>query len=231
MLPTYPDLLLDYAVDGVIQAASLAHADDARRLHAFARKAAADVRAEAAREADTLRAAAATEGYHDGLLKALQAALPLIDALGHEQVALSEAVSRDTHAALRAAAASPQVAIELVCAAFADHRATAAGQTAVLHVPAQDLPLQAALAGEPRLAGLQIRPAARSRPLLEIGCLAWELDASGALADDVVAALDARLPGVAEALGRLADDYAARVVATLRDAGQRDGFNKTRKTP
>jgi len=231
MLPTYPETLLDRAVDGVIQAASLQQASELARVQAFARRQITREREQARLEVAELRAAAAFEGYRDGVLHALGAAQGVIEDLQHAHAALANAVRDQTHASLQAMNASPDAVMEPICSAFL-HRMSqvAAGPRPVLHVPQDHDALLVALRAEPRLHALDIRPADRRLPLLELGALAWELDLQGSLLEDVELALSRAIPGVQDRLNASAAQYSARLLDTLDTAAQIQGLARIKET-
>jgi len=231
MLPTYPDTLLDRAVDGVIQASSLQQASELARVQAFARRQIAREREQARLEVAELRAAAAFEGYRDGVLHALGAVQGVIEGMQHAHVALANAVREQVHASLQAMNAAPDTVMEPICRAFL-HRMTevADGPRPVLHVPQDHEALLNALHADPRLHALDIRPADRQLPLLELGALAWELDLQGSLLEDVELALSRALPGVQDRLNASAAHYSARLLDTLDIAAQKQGLAHIKET-
>jgi hypothetical protein len=100
----------------------------------------------------------------------------------------------------------------------------------VLHVPQHHDALMAALRADPRLHALDIRPADRQLPLLELGALAWELDLQGSLLEDVELALSRALPGVQDRLNASAAHYSARLLDTLDIAAQTQGLARIKET-
>lgn len=225
MLQTYPESLLERAVDDVIQAASVQQGIDLARVQAFARRQIAQEREQARLEVRELRAAAAFEGYRDGVLHALGALQGVIEGVQQEQVTLAAAVRDHVHATLQAMNTAPDVVVEPICRAFAHRMAQAdAGTHAALHVPRQHEALLQALRAEPRLHALDVRAADRQLPLLELGALAWELDLQGSLLEDVELALAQALPGVQGRLNALASHYSARLLEALDVAAQVRGF-------
>jgi len=225
MLQTYPESLLERAVGDVIHASSVQHGVNLARVQAFARREIAREREQAQLEARELRAAAAFEGYRDGVLHALGALQGVIAGLQREQGALAAAVRERVHATLDAMNAAPDVVAEPICRAFAHRSAKAdAGTRAVLHVPRQHEALLQALRADPRLRGLDVRPAERQLPLLELGALAWELDLKGSLLEDVEIALGQALPGVQDRLNTLASRYSAELLDALDVASQTRRF-------
>ncbi|MEN5426511.1 hypothetical protein ABE522_09150 [Stenotrophomonas pennii] len=224
MLKTYPDSLLERAVDNVIQAASVQQGIDLARVEAFSRRQVTREREQARLEGRELRAAAAFEGYRDGVLHALGALQHVIEGVRREQLTLAAAVRDHVHATLHAMNAAPDVVIEPICSAFIHRSAQADDATqAVLHVPQQHEILLQALRADPRLHALDVRPADRQLPLLELGALAWELDLQGSLLEDVELALGQALPGVQDRLNLLASNYSADVLEAL------DAANQTRR--
>ncbi|MBD8697311.1 hypothetical protein [Stenotrophomonas sp. CFBP 13718] len=231
MLPTYPETLLDRAVDGVIQASSLQQASELARVQAFARRQITREREQARLEVAELRAAAAFEGYRDGVLHALGAVQGVIEGMQQAHVTLANAVRDHVHTSLQAMNAAPDAVMEPICSAFL-HRMTqvGAGLRPVLHVPQHHDALMAALRADPRLHALDIRPADRQLPLLELGALAWELDLQGSLLEDVELALSRALPGVQDRLNASAAHYSARLLDTLDIAAQTQGLARIKET-
>lgn len=225
MLKTYPESLLERAVDHVIQAASVQQGIDLARVQAFSRRRVAREQEQARLEARELRAAAAFEGYRDGVLLALGALQHVIEGVQRAQLTLAAAVRDHVHATLQAMNAAPDVVIEPICSALVHRLAQADAATqAVLHVPRQHEALLQALRDDPRLRTLDVRPADRQLPLLELGALAWELDLQGSLLEDVELALGQALPGVQDRLNILASGYSAEVLEALDAAGQARRF-------
>lgn len=225
MLQIFPERLLDYAVDDVIQAASLHQSTDAERIAAFARRRIANDLEQARVHADELRATAAVAGYRDGLSRALAALQPMLHALRDEQLVLSRAVATHVQQALRDMAGAPDIVVEQVCAAFQARTSSAApAGPSILHVPQDQAGLLDALRADPRLAGLQIRASARRLPLLEVGPMAWELDMEGAMGEDIAQALDQEMPGVGLALAALATRYSQQLLGELERAAQAKGL-------
>jgi len=231
MLQIFPERLLDFAVDDVIQAASLQQANEAERIVAFARRRAVLDHEQAQSEAQALRASAHFDGYRDGLVQALATLKPLLDALRGEQVALAEAVSVQVHDALRSMAGAPDIVVEQVCAAFRA-RSDPADVSArpVLHVPDQQTALLEALRLDPRLAELEIRASTRQQLLLEVGPMAWQLDIGGTLDEDIEQALRREMPAVSAALDAIAEGYSQRLQETLAHAAQARGFASLKET-
>ena len=225
MLKTYPESLLERAVDHVIQAASVQQGIDLARVQAFSRRRVTREQEQARLEARELRAAAAFEGYRDGVLHALGALQHVIEGVQRAQSTLASAVRDHVHATLQAMNTAPDVVIEPICSAFAHRLAQAdAADPAVLHVPRQHEALLQALREDPRLHALEVRPADRQLPLLELGALAWELDLQGSLLEDVEVALGQALPGVQDRLNTLASGYSAEVLEALDAARQARRF-------
>jgi len=232
MLQIYPERLLDFAVDDVIQAASVQRANDAERIVAFARKRAAIDHEQARAEAQALRASANFEGYRAGLAQALASLQPFLDALHGEQVALSDAVSAQVHDALQSMAAAPDIVVEQVCAAFrARCDAADTSSRPVLHVPDEQAGLLDALRLDPRLAGLELRHSARQMPLLEVGPMAWQLDMAGVLDADIEQALSREMPALATALDAIAESYSQRLQQDIANAAQTRGFASLKDRP
>lgn len=232
MLKTYPESLLERAVDNVIQAASVQQGIDLARVQAFSRRRVTREQEQARLEARELRAAAAFEGYRDGVLHALGALQHVIEGVQREQLTLAAAVRDHVHVTLQAMNAAPDVVIEPICTAFAHRLAQAdAAGPAVLHVPRQHETLLQALRGDPRLHALDVRPADRQLPLLELGALAWELDLQGSLLEDVEIALGQALPGVQDRLNTLASRYSADVLLALDAANQTRRFTHFKESP
>ena len=231
MLQTYPESLLARAVDDVIQASSVQQGTDLARVQAFARRQIAKEREQALLDARELRAAAAFEGYRDGVLYALGALQNVIDGVQQQQLVLAAAVRDEVQAALLSMNAAPDVVVEPICTAFAHRMAQAGADTqAVLHVPRGQKALLQALRDQPRLQALDVRPADRERPLLELGPLAWELDLQGSLLEDVELALARALPGVQDRLNALASQYSSSVLDALDSAAQARGFARPGNT-
>ncbi len=231
MLQIFPERLLDFAVDDVIQAASLQQANDAERIVAFARRRAVLDHEQAQSEVQALRENAHFDGYRDGLVQGLATLKPSLDALRGEQVALCEAVSAQVHDALRSMAGAPDIVVEQVCAAFRA-RSDPADISArpVLHVPDQQAALLEVLRLDPRLAELEIRASTRQMLLLEVGPMAWELDIGGALGEDIEQALRREMPEVSAALDAIAGSYSQRLQETLAHAAQARGFASLKET-
>lgn len=232
MLPTFPDRLLDFAVDGVIPASSLHRVADEQATLAFARRHAARERDQARAEAAGLRREAAEAGFHAGLVQALACFVPVMESLRDQQAVLAAAVAAELDAVLQRMNGAPDIVAEQVRAALATHLQPATSSARpTLHVP-QDRPgLLEALRGAPGLAGLDVRAAARGAPLLEIGALAWELDLQAALADDGDRAMAATMPGIEDALNALAGQYATQLTAHLDRAAQARGFALLKDVP
>lgn len=229
MLQTYPESLLERAVDDVIHASSVQQGVNLARVQAFARRAITREREQARLEVRELHAAAAFEGYRDGMLHALGALQEVIEGLQREQVALATAVRDQVQATLEAMNTAPDVVVEPICKAFAHRMAQSdAGTQAVLHIPRDQTALLQALHDEPLLRALDVRPANRRLPLLELGALAWELDLHGSLLDDVELALGEALPGVQDRLNTLASRYSANLQESLDAAAQVRGFSLLR---
>ncbi|MBJ7517619.1 MAG: hypothetical protein JHC82_15850, partial [Stenotrophomonas sp.] len=87
-----------------------------------------------------------------------------------------------------------------------------------------------ALRDDPRLQALDVRPADRQLPLLELGALAWELDLQGSLLEDVELALGQALPGVQDRLNTLASRYSAEVLEALDGASQTRRFSHLKES-
>lgn len=225
MLQTYPESLLERAVDDVIHASSVRQGVDLARVQAFARRQIAREREQARLEVRELRAAAAFEGYRDGVLHALGALQGAITAMQAEHVALAAAVRDHVQDTLQAMNSAPDVVIDSICKAFTHRMAQSdAGMHAVLHVPRQQPALLQALQADPRLQVLDVRPADRQLPLLELGALAWELDLHGSLLEDVEVALGQALPGLQDRLNTLASRYSVGLLEALDAATQAQRF-------
>lgn len=231
MLKTYPETLLERAVDNVIQAASVQQGTDLARVQAFSRRQVAREREQARLEASELRATAAFEGYRDGVLHALGALQGVIEGVQQEQLALASAVRDHVHTILQAMNTAPDVVIESICSAFAHRSAQADPATpAVLYVPRQHDALLQSLRADPRLHALDVRPADRQLPLLELGALAWELDLQGSLLEDVELALGHALPGVQNRLNKLASRYSGELLEALDAASQARRFAQLKES-
>lgn len=228
MLPTYPEKLLDYAVDGVIQAASRHQAEAAERLGAFARKQAAREREHARMEAAELRTAAAFEGYREGLLQAFQAVSGLFEAMRGEHVALQDALSRSIHEALRERTLAPDAALAHLAQVLADQRDVQAREgKLVVHVPRDQPQLVEAL--EQALTDVEVRLADRRHLTVEVGQLAYELDTGSALAEDIETHLAEHMPQLRRAMCDLADRYALQLQRTLEQAAEAAGLRSLEK--
>lgn len=228
MLKTYPDIVLDYAVAGVVQAASLGHANRLRRLQAIARDRARQQLDDASAEAAALQHNAICEGYRQGMQQAMASLLPVLEALQHEQQHLLHAIGSQVQQRLRTMTNDPVVLVPQWLAAC-DHVLSAPSggardTPAVLHVPEHDGELLRALQAALADAGVQVRPAARQAPLLEVGALAYTLDMSTALRDAVDEALHDQFPRLQPLLADLANDYAQRLQADLYNAHHRQRF-------
>ena len=225
MLQIYPDRLLDFAVDGIIKAASVDGVAAAQDTLAYARRRATETCAQAEAEAEALRATAAREGYRDGLCHAVGAFLPVIQALHDQRALLAEAVAARMDAALQAMSASPDVVVPQLRAALRAHLDRLdEGARPVLYLPSDHDDVVQAARADPALAALEIRTAARRAPLLELGPLAWELDLPAALEEDIQGALTDAMPEVTAALDTLADHYARRLLANLHQQTQTRRF-------
>lgn len=232
MLQTFPDRLLDFAVDGVIPASSLHRVADEQAQLAFARRHAAREREQARTEAAALRREATEAGFRAGLIQALACFVPQVESLRDQQAVLAAAVAAELDAALRRMTCAPDIVAEQVRAALAAHLQPATSPARpVLHVPQDQPVLLEALRGAPALAGLDVRAAARGAPLLEIGALAWEFDLQAALAEDRDRAVAATLPGIDDALDALAGQYAAQLMTHLDRAAQARGFALLKDVP
>lgn len=231
MLQTYPESLLERAVGDVIHASSVRQGVSLARVQAFARREISREREQARLEVRELRAAAAFEGYRDGVLHALGALQGAIEGMQREHLALAAAVRQHVHDTLKAMNGAPDVVVESICRAFA-HRSAKAdpGTRAVLHVPKQQEALLRALQADARLQGLDVRPADRQLPLLEVGALAWELDLQGSLLEDVELALGQALPGVQDRLNTLASRYSTTLLETLDAATQAQRFAQLKES-
>jgi len=225
MLQIYPDRLLDFAVDGVIPAAGLHRVAGEQAQLAFARRHAAREREAARAEADDLRRESAEAGFRAGLIHALACLVPVLESLRDQQAVLAAAVASELDTVLQRMNGAPDIVTEQVRAALAAHlQPSAAAPRPVLHVPQDSPGLLDALRAAPALAGLDLRPAARRAPLLEIGALAWELDLQAALAEDADRAVATAMPGVDDALDALAGQYATQLMAHLERAAQARRF-------
>jgi len=223
MLPTYPARLLDYAVDGVIQAASRHHAVDAERLAVFSRKAAAREREQARSEAIELRTAAMFEGYRDGMLQAFQAMSGLFEGLRGHQHEFQRALSDAIHADLREQALAPDAALLQLAAVLDAQREAQPGEEPVrLFVP-RDQP-QLAQALDAALEDVQVQLADRRHLVVEIGRMAFELDIGSALAEDIEARLATQMPDLRRAMCALSDRYALHMQQTLVEAAGTAGL-------
>jgi len=226
MLQTYPEILLDYAVDGVIQGSARHHSMHTARLAAFVRKQVRAERERAQQEAAALRASAASEGYREGMLIALGALLPLIERLTDTQADLQAAVCDRLHARLNAMCVAPDVAVPQIQAALGCWlQAGMDIDDAVLYVPSDCDALTEAVQGAPGLEGLVIRPSQRTHPVLQVGQISWELDIPHALQEDMERALAEQLPRLQATIGALATDYAARIQHELATAACVRGFS------
>jgi len=220
--------VLDYAVGGVVQAASLGHANRLRRLQAIARDRARRQLEDASAEAAALQHTALCEGYRQGLQQAMTSLLPLLDALQHQQQHLLQAIGAQVQQRLQAMANDPVVLVPQWLAAC-EHVLSGLGGSAretpaVLHVPEHDAALLQALQPVLADAGVQVRPAARQAPLLEVGALAYTLDMPTALQGAVDEALQDQFPRLQPLLADLANDYAQRLQTDLYNAHHRQRF-------
>lgn len=226
MLRTYPEALLHYAVDGVVQAACIGHADDMARLHGFARRRARQAYEQAVADADDLREQAALDGYRDGLLQAMKSLLPLLESLQQKQHVLVQAMQDQMQQRLQAMTSAPEVLVpQLVEACEHWARPAATDSLAVLHVPATHTALLQALREEPALAAIEIRPAQRKQPLLEVGATAYVLDLETPLAEAAEIALQHQFPSLQPALADLAAAYCQRLQMDLTTTAQRERFS------
>jgi hypothetical protein len=231
MLQTMPDSLLQYAVDGIIQASSIRHAADLRRMRKFARGQARRERELAQHQADTLHEQALQDGYQQGMTIALQSLLPVIEALQQEQQTLRQAMWDDIQAALQTITEMPAVAIAQLAAACAQWaQDTATGSAAVLYLPQSQPALLQAVRENPILAALEVRTAQRKHPLLEVGPLTYELDPHRPLAAAATQTLDIQLPRLQATLADLAATYAARLQNALSQKAQAERFSQLRSS-
>lgn len=225
MLQIYPDRLLDFAVEGVIPAASLHRVAGEQAQLAFARRHAARERDEARADAEALRSDAAEAGFRAGLIHALACFVPVLESLRDQQAVLAAAVAAELDTVLQRMNGAPDIVAEQVRAALRAHLLpSSAVAQPVLHVPHDPPGLLDALRAAPALAGLEVRPAERRAPLLEIGALAWELDLQAALAEDRDRAVAEAMPGLEDALNALAGQYSTQLTAHLGRAAQARGF-------
>lgn len=229
MLRIYPESALDYAVEGVVQAASLGHATEVTRLRAVARAQARDERERARDEASALSGRALAEGYRDGLVQAITSLLPLLEALQQEQRVLGDAMRSQMRERLQAMAADPAVAVPQWTAAC-EHWAAQADVALVLHLPDTQPALLAALRAVPALAQVDIRPAARQQPLLEVGPMAYSLDVQQLLLESVDDALQRHLPRLQPLLTNGAADYCRALQMELAGTLQRSRFAALKAT-
>ncbi len=224
MLQTYPARLLDFAIDGVIRSVSLHQVADEQAQLAYARHHAARERDEARAEAGALRATAAQEGFHVGLVQALACLVPLLETLRDQQAALAAAVAGELDRVLQSMSVAPDIVAEQVRVALQARLAAQPEVRAILHLPRTETALLAALRDAPGLAGLELRAAERRTPLLEMGALAWELDLAAALEEDCSRALAQAMPGLEDALSALASRYGTQLVTRLQRAAEARGF-------
>ncbi|MGE6332995.1 hypothetical protein [Stenotrophomonas sp. NPDC077659] len=223
MLRTYPEGLLRYAVDGVVQAASVGCASDHHRLETCARQRARQEGERAQAEAEALRGQALAEGYRDGLRQAMTALLPLIEALQNEQQHLVDAVRGHLHERLQAMTADPAVLVPQWTAAC-ERWVTGVDTPAVLHVPQAQPALVQALATALAGTRVTVQPAPRQTPALHVGRLAYTLDMHAPLTETVDEALQRHLPALHARLDALARSYCQSLQADLANAHHRRRF-------
>lgn len=230
MLHSYPETLLDYAVDGVIQAASRHRADRAERLLDFAHRQAIQGRDQAALEATAVRATAACEGYRDGLLQAMTSVLPIVQSLRQEQIALQSRLREDMITALAAMEGSASVAVAQLEQLLAGPVAALPPlQGIVLHVPEQHPGLLQSLRDAPALQGLTLQPANRAHLLLEVGSVAFELDSASVLAEALDSALNRQMPQLQQAMSLLADRYEEALQQRMQQEAQHAGLRRIKE--
>jgi len=229
MLHSYPETLLDFAVGGIVQASCLSRACDAERVVSFARKQGQAEREWARQESNALRAAAAADGYCDGMRQALASLLPLFTAIVGEQAGLRQTLAARMEQALSAMGNLPSVAVPQVQAACAER--LQGGESVVLHVPRTGHALLQALQAQADLQGLDIRQADRQHLLLEVGDLAFELDVSSALGDGLQATLTEEMNRLQRTISRLADTYREQFQRDFDRAAQVAGLQRTKENP
>lgn len=225
MLRTYPDTLCQYAVAGIVHGSSLACAEDAHRLLRFARDAAQREREQALQDAVTLRSQALSQGYRDGLVRAMKCLLPLLESLQQEQHALAAAMHAQAQHAVQRMLASPPVLVPQLLAACEQWAPVeGGGPQPVLHVPEHEHALLQALRAEPALDHLAIRPARREHVLLEVGGMAYALDLQQPLMEAAEDALQRQLPRLQPVLSELAAAFCRRLQDDLAARTQRERF-------
>lgn len=227
MLHSYPETLLDFAVGGVVHASCLSRACDAERVLTFARKQSQAERDGARQESNALRAAATADGYCDGMRQALALLLPLFAALTGDQAVLRQTLATRMQQALSAIGNLPSVAVPQVQAACAE--GLQGRESVVLHVPRTEQALYQALQAQADLQGLDIRQADRQHLLLEVGDLAFVLDASSALGDGLQATLTEEMNRLQRAINRLGDTYRERLQRDFDRAAQVAGLQQTKE--
>lgn len=227
MLHSYPETLLDFAVGGVVHASCLSRACDAERVLTFARKQSQAERDGARQESNALRAAATADGYCDGMRQALASLLPLFAALTGDQAVLRQTLATRMQQALSAIGNLPSVAVPQVQAACAE--GLQGRESVVLHVPRTEQALYQTLQAQADLQGLDIRQADRQHLLLEVGDLAFVLDASSALGDSLQATLTEEMNRLQRAINRLGDTYRERLQRDFDRAAQVAGLQQTKE--
>jgi len=214
MLRTYPEDLLDYAVDGVVQAVSAGQAADHQRLQAAARARAQQDRKHAQAQAQALRADALAAGYQQGMLQAITQLLPLIEALQCEQQRLIDVVRQQLHARLQAMTVDPDVLVPQWSAAC-ERWVAGIANAAVLHVPEDQPALLQALTTALADTHVTVQPAPRQTPALHVGELVYSLDMQTPLKDTVDQTLQRQLPHLQPRLAALATAYCDALQASL----------------
>ncbi len=217
MLKSFPEQVLNFAVDGVIAPSALGQAARADQLVSLARRRAAEVLQAAPAQADAALAQARHDGFHQGYAEAVQLAVPLLAATLADVQAQRDALLGQVSAVIRDSLVAEGVDAALVVARC--EQALAAGETRMtLHVPSHTPALadavKARLAQGETPLPLTLAAGESTFPMLRLGTMVFELDPAGAMSRAVEARVDA--DALEAAARRRADDYLTEVNGRLK---------------
>lgn len=229
MLRTFPEILLDYAVDGIVQGVCVERATDGDRLLQLTRKRARHELDEVRMQAAALREQAVADGYCDGLVKAMQSLLPVLETLQQEPSALVNSGYEHVRQCIARMAGCAEMLVPQLLAVSERWLTPDGRRAATLYVPEDQLQLLQALRGASELESLRIVPARRQYVALEVGQLVYEFDLQQRLSEAAHDGLQQQIPRLQQVLAERAERYFRDMQDALVQEDQRYRFSQLRK--
>ncbi|MEI2260093.1 hypothetical protein OHC51_03795 [Stenotrophomonas indicatrix] len=225
MLRTFPESLLNYAVDDTLQGNCVERALGAERVLKSARDRAKRECEDARVQMNQLRERAVRDGYREGLMRAMANLVPLLQVLQQAPDQICAAVHEQIRQRIQALAACPEVVVSQLLAACDYCLGSNPDRLPVrLYVPRAQEELVSVIRAEDALKELQIQLSDREQLLVEIGPMAYALDLVGVLDGAASGALQQQLPRLQSVVEQRASDYCNQVLDELRCGDERKRF-------